>query len=78
MQGYQVNHKREARLLRTRGLEAIYAKPSLSQPGAQQQRYPYLRPWHEDRASESTVEHGYHLHSPGTRVQLFGSHPGLV
>jgi putative transposase len=41
-QGYQVNHKRVARLLRTMGLEAIYPKPSLSQPGAQQQRYPYL------------------------------------
>ncbi len=41
-QGYQVNHKRVARLLRTMGLEAIYPKLRLSQPGAKEQHYPYL------------------------------------
>jgi transposase-like protein len=41
-QGYQVNHKRVARLLRLMGLEAIYQKPRLSQPGAGHQIYPYL------------------------------------
>jgi len=41
-QGYPVNHKRVARLLRLMGLEAIYPKPRLSQPGAGQQHYPYL------------------------------------
>jgi len=41
-QGYTVNHKRVARLMRTMGLEAIYPKPHLSQPGATQQKYPYL------------------------------------
>jgi putative transposase len=41
-QGYAVNHKRVARLMRTMGLEAIYPKPRLSQPGATQQHYPYL------------------------------------
>lgn len=41
-QGHQVNHKRVARLLRLMGLEAIYQKPRLSQPGAGQQIYPYL------------------------------------
>ncbi len=41
-QGQQVNHKRVGRLLRLMGLEAIYQKPRLSQPGAGQQIYPYL------------------------------------
>lgn len=41
-QGYAVNHKRVARLMRTMGLEAIYPKPHLSQPAATQQHYPYL------------------------------------
>lgn len=41
-QGCQVNHKRVARLLRLMGLEALYQKPRLSQPGAGHQIYPYL------------------------------------
>jgi len=41
-QGYEVNHKRVARLMRTMGLEAIYPKPRLSQAGANQYLYPYL------------------------------------
>lgn len=41
-QGYQVNHKRVARLLRLMGLEAIYPKPRISQPGGPTVRYPYL------------------------------------
>ncbi|GHO63956.1 hypothetical protein KSC_028480 [Ktedonobacter sp. SOSP1-52] len=41
-QGYRVERKRVRRLLRTMGLETIYPKPHLSQPGAQETRYPYL------------------------------------
>lgn len=41
-QGYAVNHKRVGRLLRLMGLEALYPKPRLSMPGAQEKRYPYL------------------------------------
>ena len=41
-QGYEVNRKRVTRLLRLMGLEAIYPKPRLSQPGAVAQKYPYL------------------------------------
>jgi putative transposase len=37
-----VNRKRVARLLRLMGLEAIYPKPRLSQPGAGHVIYPYL------------------------------------
>ncbi len=41
-QGYAVNEKRVARLLRLMGLEAIYPKPHLSLPDANAHRYPYL------------------------------------
>ena len=40
--GYAVNHKHVGRLLRTMGLEAIYAKPRLSQPAEGHTIYPYL------------------------------------
>ena len=41
-EGEAVNHKRVARLLRTMGLAAIYAKPRLSQPAPGHRIYPYL------------------------------------
>ena len=41
-QGYHVNEKRVARLLRLMGLEAIYPKPHLSVPDPNAHRYPYL------------------------------------
>jgi hypothetical protein len=41
-QGYPVNPKRVARLLRTMGLETIYPKPRMSQPHPAQRVYPYL------------------------------------
>ena len=41
-QGYAVNHKRVARLLRTMGLETIYPHPRTSQPHPEHRVYPYL------------------------------------
>jgi len=40
--GYQVNHKKVARLLRLMGLEAVYPKPNLSRPDPAHKIYPYL------------------------------------
>lgn len=40
-QGYGVNHKRVARLMQQMGMEAIYAKPKLSQATAGHTIYPY-------------------------------------
>jgi putative transposase len=40
--GYQVNHKRVARLLRKMGLEAVYPKPNLSRTNPAHKIYPYL------------------------------------
>jgi len=41
-QGFTVNHKRVARLMRLMGLEAIYPKPRLSRPSREHKVYPYL------------------------------------
>jgi len=41
-QGHRVNRKRVARLMRIMGIEAVYAKPKLSQPGEGHKIYPYL------------------------------------
>jgi putative transposase len=41
-QGYAVNRKRVARLMKQMGIEAVYPKPKLSQPGEGHKIYPYL------------------------------------
>jgi putative transposase len=41
-QGYAVNRKRVTRLMRQMGMEALYTKPQLSQPGVGHKIYPYL------------------------------------
>jgi len=40
--GFEVNHKRVARLMGKLGLAAIYPKPNLSKPGKDHLIYPYL------------------------------------
>ena len=40
--GYAVNRKRVSRLMERMGIEAVYAKPKLSQPGEGHRIYPYL------------------------------------
>src|SRR6202012_1497629 len=41
-QGFAVNRKRVSRLMELMGIEAVYAKPKLSQPGEGHRIYPYL------------------------------------
>lgn len=41
-QGFNVNHKKIARLMRSMGIHAIYAEPKLSIPGHNHDIYPYL------------------------------------
>jgi putative transposase len=41
-QGFEVNRKRVSRLLAVMGIEAVYPKPKLSQPGEGHRIYPYL------------------------------------
>ena len=41
-QGHEVNRKRISRLMQVMGVEAVYPKPKLSQPGEGHQIYPYL------------------------------------
>lgn len=40
--GYQVNHKRVARLMALMGLQAIYPRPRTSRSDQQHRKYPYL------------------------------------
>lgn len=41
-EGYPINEKRVRRLMRLMGLEAVYPKPSLSEPSKEHRKYPYL------------------------------------
>jgi putative transposase len=41
-QGYHVNRKRISRLMEVMGIQAVYPKPRLSQPGEGHKIYPYL------------------------------------
>jgi putative transposase len=41
-QGHAVNRKRVVRLMRMMGIEAVYPKPKLSEPGEGHKIYPYL------------------------------------
>ena len=41
-QGHEVNRKRVRRLMEVMGIEALYPKPRLSQPGERHKIYPYL------------------------------------
>jgi putative transposase len=41
-QGFEVNRKRVTRLMELLGIEAVYPKPKLSQPGDGHKIYPYL------------------------------------
>jgi putative transposase len=41
-QGYDINRKRVRRLMQEMGLEAIYPKKNLSQPGDSEMKFPYL------------------------------------
>ena len=41
-QGWEVNRKRVARLMERMGIQAVYPKPKLSQPGEAHKIYPYL------------------------------------
>jgi len=40
--GYQVNHKRVARLMQKMGLQAVYPRPRTSIPDQRHKKYPYL------------------------------------
>jgi putative transposase len=50
--GYDVNRKRVSRLMALMGIEAVYPKPKLSQPGEGHRIYPYLRGVGVDRVNQ--------------------------
>lgn len=68
-QGYPVNRKRISRLMEVMGIEAVYPKPKVSQPGEGHKIYPYL-------LSGVTVgrvsgpEHGHHVYQDGAGLRI--------
>ena len=68
--GYEINEKRVRRLLRKRGLEAIYPKPNLSRAHPEHNIYPYLLRGLNHRKERSGMEHGYHLYPLKSGVLL--------
>ena len=56
-QGYAVNHKRVARLLRTMGLETIYPKPRTSRAASCASRVPIPATRRADHAGEPSLEY---------------------
>lgn len=41
-QGFLINHKRVARLMKTMGIQAVFPRPNTSKPSQQHEKYPYL------------------------------------
>ena len=64
-EGYDVNRKRVSRLMEVMGLEAIYPKPKLSQPGEGHKIYPYLLGKRRGQSRQPGLEHGHHVHPDG-------------
>jgi len=76
-EGYPVNRKARIAADGTPGIEAVYPKPKLSQPGEDHRIYPYLL--REQRWSASTsVEHGHHIHPDGSGFRVPRRGDGLV
>lgn len=76
--GFAVNRKRVSRLMALMGIEAVYPKPKLSQPGDGHRIYPYLlRGIGVERVNQG-LEHGYHLHQDGAGLRLSCGGDGLV
>ena len=61
-QGIEVNRKRVSRLMELMGIEAVYPKPRLSQPGDGHKilSLPAEKRWRGAR--ESSLEYGHYLH----------------
>ena len=73
-----VNRKRVARLLQLMGMEAIYPKRNLSQPGEGHRIYPYLLEGLEITRSGPGLVQRHHVCADGLWVHVFGGGDGLV
>ncbi len=76
-EGIAVGRRRVRRLMRLMGLEAVYRRPRTSVAEPDHRVYPYLLRGAGDRASESGVVLGHHLHSGVGRLPVSGRHHGL-
>ena len=73
-----MNRKRVSRLMKVMGLEAVYPKPKLSQPGRRAQDLSVFAQRRESGTRQPGVEHGHHLHPDAARVLLLGGSDGLA
>src|SRR5215468_2331235 len=73
-QSHVVNRKRVRRLMRLAGLVAIYPRPNTSTPAVAHKIYPG---WALDRAGQSGLVLGRHLHPDGQGLSLPGGDHGL-
>ena len=76
-QGYAVGRHRVRRLMGLLGLEAIYPKPKLSQPGRTQD-LPVPVERSGRHVDQPGMEMGHHQHPHGERVPVPGGGDGLV
>ena len=76
--GFEVNRKRVSRLMTVRGVEAVYAKPTLSQPGAGHKIYPYLLRGVEVSRVNQVWSTDITYIKDGAGLRLSGSCDGLV
>jgi putative transposase len=77
-QGYAVNHKRVAGLMRLMGLEAVYPKRRTSSPLQEHKIYPYLLRGVSIERPDQVWCADNHLHPDAARVRLPGGDHGLV
>jgi transposase-like protein len=76
--GYQVNHKRVARLMQKMGLQAVYPRPRTSIPDKQHKKYPYLLRGLDITPVKSSLGSRYHIRTDAAGVHVPGRDHGLV
>ena len=77
-QGYDVNHKRVARLLHTMGIEAIYPKATPESGASYASGLPVFATGGAHHTGEPRLEYGHHVYSAPWWIYLPGRRDGLV
>lgn len=73
-----VNRKRIQRLMKVRGIEAIYPRKRTTIRSPDHRVYPYFAPRADDRSGKPSVVQRHYLHPAYPRIHVFGCSDGLV